>query len=270
MERKNIISFAEQYIKKSANNFISEEVAMKPEYVGMQIFDLPVFAFGKADDELYNEFKSSEIIGNDFMPPAEWLTDAKTVTSVFLPYTAKVRASNAENYEWPSNEWLHGRYEGQMFLQSMVSYLAGKIRETGYKVVVPAEDNKYFNKAIESDGVKKFTTSWSERHVAFACGLGTFGLSKGLITEKGMCGRFGSLITDLDLTKDIRKYKDPYEYCIMCGVCVSHCPVNAISLKDGKNSALCSEFLNKVNEKDSPRYGCGKCQVGVPCEHKMP
>lgn len=33
---------------------------------------------------------------------------------------------------------------------------------------------------------KTFGSNWSERHAAYVCGLGTFGLSKGLITDKGM------------------------------------------------------------------------------------
>ena len=270
MDRDDIKSLINRYTDDSPNNYISKKTAMMPEYAGMKIFDLPLVVFGNASDGLFNEFKSPEIIGNDFLPPAEWLPDAGTVISVFFPYTTEVRVSNAKSYEWPSNEWLHGRYEGQMFLQSAISFLAGEIKKAGYNVIVPADDDKYFNKSIEVDGNKKYTSSWSERHVAYACGLGTFGLSKGLITEKGMCGRFGSLITDLDLPKDTRKYKEPYEYCTMCGICVSHCPINAISLKDGKNSVLCMEFLNKVSEKCSPRYGCGKCQVNVPCEHKIP
>ena len=116
----------------------------------------------------------------------------------------------------------------------------------------------------------RYIPSWSERHAAFACGLGTFGLSKGLITEKGVCGRFGSIITDLELPPDERNYKEVYEYCNMCGVCITHCPVNAISLDKGKNSSLCSKFLDEVREKHAPRYGCGKCQVSVPCESGIP
>ncbi len=115
-----------------------------------------------------------------------------------------------------------------------------------------------------------FTSNWSERHVAFICGLGIFGLSKGLITEKGIAGRFGSIVTNLYLNPVSRKYKHILEFCQNCGKCKNRCPVHAISLEKGKNHLICSEFLNRIKEKYKPRHGCGKCQVNVPCEDKMP
>ena len=36
-------------------------------------------------------------------------------------------------------------------------------------------------------------STWSERHVAYVSGLGTFGLSGGLITAKGQAVRLGSV-----------------------------------------------------------------------------
>jgi len=113
-------------------------------------------------------------------------------------------------------------------------------------------------------------SNWSERHVAFVCGLGTFGLSKGLITKSGIAGRFGSILTELYLPPNNREYENIYEYCSMCGICVKNCPANAISIENGKNHNICSEFLNKTAKKYNPRYGCGKCQIGVPCENKIP
>ncbi|RKJ54879.1 epoxyqueuosine reductase, partial [bacterium 1XD42-8] len=41
-------------------------------------------------------------------------------------------------------------------------------------------------------------------------------------------------------------------------------------LEQGKNHALCREYLQKTKEKFSPRFGCGKCQTGVPCEYQIP
>lgn len=66
--------------------------------------------------------------------------------------------------------------------------------------MIPASDPRFesVTKPDPKRGEKwqgvSYTSNWSERHVAFVCGLGTFGLSKGLITEKGIAGRLGSLI----------------------------------------------------------------------------
>ena len=110
----------------------------------------------------------------------------------------------------------------------------------------------------------------SERHAAYACGLGTFGLSRGIITQKGMAGRVASMIVDSTLETDERPYSGVYDYCVKCGACAKRCPAGAITVERGKNNALCSRYLDRMGERYAPRYGCGKCQTGVPCEHKIP
>jgi len=266
MTKHEIIKNAEKFVEESPGNYISAEAAISAEYLGMKIYDSPIFAFGCANDELYEKYKSPDVIGSHFLAPLEWLPNAKTVISFFLPYTERINAANGRDYSWPADEWLHGRYEGQIFLTSLSMHIQQLLTKEGYDSLAPSFDPQYGN----AGGDSKFTSNWSERHVAFACGLGTFGLSKGIITKKGTSGRFGSILTALDLPKDNRTYTDVYEYCTMCGACVPHCPVQAISLADGKKSLLCSGFLDKVREKCSPRYGCGKCQVNVPCESGIP
>jgi len=115
-----------------------------------------------------------------------------------------------------------------------------------------------------------YTSNWSERHTAYAAGLGTFGLSKGLITRKGVAGRFLSVITAAVFQPDARPYTGIYDYCNNCGVCSANCPASAISKEKGKNHYLCSEFLESTRAKHAPRFACGKCQVKVPCEEKAP
>ena len=115
-----------------------------------------------------------------------------------------------------------------------------------------------------------FASNWSERHAAFAAGLGTFSLTRGLITKRGMAGRFGSVIVDLPLEVSPRPYREPYEYCIRCGACARRCPAGAISLERGKEQAPCKAYLGRQKQLYAPRYGCGKCQTAVPCEAGIP
>ena len=262
MTKDIIIASAVQFVASSPGNCISDEVALDPGIAGMKIYETPIFAFGAADDELYVKYKEINVIGSPFMTPVEWLPGAKTVLSFFLPFTERVKEANAQNNDWPADEWLQARYEGQLFLQDLCLYLQKSLCDAGHTCLIPSLDPRFkiFDRSIPN---------WSERHAAFACGLGTFGLSKGLITEKGICGRYGSLLTDLSLDTDKRPYTEIYEYCSMCGVCIKKCPAKAIS-KDGKDSSLCAAFLSKVREKHAPRYGCGKCQVDVLCESGIP
>ena len=115
-----------------------------------------------------------------------------------------------------------------------------------------------------------YSSNWSERHAAYVCGLGTFSLTRAIITQKGTAGRLGSIITDLELEPDPRPYTGLYDYCTRCGACIRRCPVQAISLEGGKLQDPCNQRSAMLRERYAPRYGCGKCQTGIPCQSRIP
>ena len=269
MNKNDIINIANEFVINSTYNYVSKEDAISEEFIGMKIFDEPIFAFGNAMANEFKLLKSPAAVGEIFMLPTEWLTGATTVISFFLPFTNMVVNSNKADKYWPTAQWLHGRIEGQKFVIEITRHINDKIIEKGYQSIVPTLDKRFKLKKNESD-MLTYTSSWSERHVAFLCGLGTFGLSRGIITKKGMAGRLGSIITNLKLEADKKFYTDLYEYCTMCGACIKKCPVNAISLKEGKDHIKCSGFLDLTKEIFNPRYGCGKCQISVPCSRQIP
>lgn len=271
MDKKGLIRIAEDFVETSAENRVTKADALSEEVVGMRIFDAPIFGFGDAGDEYFSLLKDPGIIGPHFRSPEEWLPEAQTVISFFLPFTETVRGSNARERLWPSKEWLHARIEGQAMLSRLSIYLNEELVKAGYATVAPTRSAGYWdNEKPSGKNPLGFTSTWSERHVAFVCGLGTFGLSKGIITTKGMAGRFGSLVTSLRLTPDTRTYEGIYEHCSSCGACIRQCPVSAISFEHGKDHVVCSDFLDETRERFRPRYGCGKCQVNVPCESRIP
>lgn len=280
MDKEDLVKMAAHFVKNSEDNVITKNIALSETVIGMKIFEAPIFAFGAADDEYFRLLKEPAAIGEHFLLPQEWLPQSKTVISFFLPFTEAVKKGNRRDMLWPSEEWLHGRIEGQVFLIKLCQYLNSELINAGYKSIVPSLDKRFWAKTRlnnptqhsenDNETTLSFTSNWSERHVAFVCGLGTFGLSKGLITKKGIAGRFGSIITELYLSPGKREYNSIYEYCSMCGACVKNCPVNAISIDKGKNHVICSNFVDRTAEKYKPRYGCGKCQIGVPCESSIP
>lgn len=277
MDKQEIIEMGACFIRKSEENHIKRDIAISDLVVGMRIFDDPIFAFGDADDKYFSRLKDPSIIGEHFNLPKEWLSQAKTVISFFLPFSKLVKNSNKQDKTWPSEGWLHGRIEGQALLNSLCLKINKELIKQGYRSIIPSLSKKFWSRSgyamnnqltvYQKPNLPVFTSNWSERHVAFICGLGTFGLSKGLITKKGIAGRFGSIITDLYIEPDLRKYEDSSEYCLKCGECIKQCPAHAISLEGGKSHFICSEFLDKIKVKYRPRYGCGKCQVNVPCEN---
>jgi epoxyqueuosine reductase QueG len=267
-----LIELFNEFVNVSPKNFVAPDLALKPELAGMRIFDEPLIGFADALDPYFAELKNPQAIGDHFMLPREWLPQARTVISFFLPFTDVVKTANRRDRDWPAYEWLHARIEGQAFIGELCRYFVDIIKAEGFSCIAPCIDPRFSTKSSVTDAAKQgfYTSNWSERHVAHVCGLGTFGLSRGLITAKGIAGRFGSLVTDAFFAPTKRPYAGINDYCTRCGACARNCPVEAISLEKGKMHPPCSVFVDKTLSKYRPWYGCGKCQVRVPCESRIP
>ncbi|RQD71906.1 MAG: epoxyqueuosine reductase [Tindallia sp. MSAO_Bac2] len=266
MNLKDYSEMALEFMENGQENLVSASDALRDEVSGLKMYEAPIFGAASAGDSLFKRLKEEGIVGSHHRLPEEWLQEAQTVISFFAPFTLPVRKSNSRNMIWPSDEWLHARIEGQKFLNLLLQYLKAETEKFGYLCVIPSQSQLF-----KSDDQKKHTSNWSERHVAHICGLGTFSLSKGLITEKGVAGRFGSLVTNLKIKPEKeRPYSQYDEYCTYCGACIDNCPAKAINLREGKKHEPCCDYINFIRKKEAPRYGCGKCQVSVPCEDQIP
>lgn len=252
---KDIINQAGEFIINTNYNKVEE-------LNGIHLFDVPIIGVADANDPLFLKLKDKDAVGDGHMTPLEWMPKAKAVISYFLPFTEAVRKANRKSKELPAIEWLYGRIEGETVNRELAKLLAEKITDMGGEAIIPAMDSRFT--------AKNYKSNWSERHVAFISGLGTFGLSKSIITEKGAAGRLGSIIVSIPFKATERKYEGIYDYCSQCGACINRCPAQAID-RSGKKHEPCDNFLTNVTKKlFSPRYGCGKCQTAVPCEYKIP
>jgi epoxyqueuosine reductase QueG len=273
MEKAGFEKLVTDYINTAPGNFVPAETALRPELTGMRIFEEPIFGYADAGDSRFAELKKPEIIGEHLLLPGEWLPGAKTVISAFLPFTGQVREGNRSSGKEPSAEWYHARIAGQDFQDAVCGHITSCFEAEGFPCAAPMTDPRFArgNPGI-TDKTRQayYTSNWSERHAAYICGLGTFGLSKGLITSRGIAGRFISVITAACFEPSPRSYRGVYEYCTRCGACARNCPAGAISLEQGKIHPRCSEFQEGWRKTFNIRYSCGKCQVKVPCENRIP
>lgn len=267
MYMKSITEQLNEFVAKGAGNYITAEQALNSEMEGLRIYDEPLIGIASAADPLFLKMHDTEVIGPHFRTPDQWLSGPKSVISVFMPYSKRIKEANAESVSDIAIEWLHGRVEGQDFLLETGEFIKTVIEDAGYRAVIPFLDKDFWKVESHEEG---YTSNWSERHVAYICGLGTFGLSKSLITRAGSAGRFISIVTDMELPVTERDYTQVYQYCSFCGQCIKRCPAGAISLENGKKHEPCGDFVHHVRTDYPDYYGCGKCQTGVPCQNKNP
>lgn len=267
-----------KFVKESKENWLDE---IEDHY-----YDEPIIGFASADDQLFEEYK--KIIDTEHLTPKEAFEisfgegsyKGGTIISIVLPISEKIRKSNGLQKEWPSKEWTLLRTFGdEVFIRLLAGFLEECLRQRDCRAIVPsmAEWHKIYRIASGP------TSNWSERHVAYAAGNGTFSINDGFITEKGIAVRLISVITDLVLEPNARTAKNHVENCLLCskgicGACIKRCPVNAITEK-GHDKLKCYQYVygeesRKLAEArgTSPKAGggCGLCQTNVPCEYKNP
>src|SRR5690606_34805243 len=103
------------------------------------------------------------------------------------------------------------------------------LESAGYPAVAPVLVEGWSWQTPEKYG---FSSTWSERHAAYAGGLGTFGLCDGLITPRGKAMRTGSVIARVKIDPSPRPYSHHREYCLFfsrgsCLKCMERCPAGA-------------------------------------------
>jgi epoxyqueuosine reductase len=248
------------------------------------IFDEPLVRFADADDPIFREYKT--IIDSSHLTPREAISKTLnqnqknaparlSVISWILPVTHKTRESNRRQKTAPSRSWSYTRWYGEKFNDALREHVVKFLTDTGYMTVAPVLQLYFETKSNE----KGRYSIWSERHIAYAAGHGTFSLSDGFITERGIAHRCGSVVTNLVLPVSLRTAKSPYSNCLFyvnkkCIACIIRCPAGAVT-ESGHDKIKCDDYLNSTigyvrEEYNVGQAGCGLCQTKVPCEFRNP
>ncbi len=261
---------------------------MEYPYYGEPIFEEPLVGFVRGDDPILTEYK--KIIGPHHFTPFEimkWQAEKNnvpapaakdlSVVSLIMPLTRKTKGDNAKREDWVSERWAQTRLLGEMFSQKFVREMVTGLMNRGILAVAP-DVTPMFNK--KRYPVVGWASPWSHRHIAYAAGLGSFGIHDFFITEKGCAHRAASFVVNLKLNPNCERKADIHAGClhyqgIKCLKCAKRCPVDAITAGQAHDKERCMQRV-----KDSTKYcnrnyhifiyGCGICATGVPCESGIP
>jgi epoxyqueuosine reductase QueG len=284
--------------------FASSELnRLHENYGGGRIFSDPLIGVAGGADPIYQKYK--EVVGPEHFTPLEfWQVEGQNtvpakdlrVISIVFPFSNQIREESKNIIQLkrlilPAEIYSVGRNYANEFKKETCRNIIKFLENKGYKGIAGLLSENF---TIILKGT--FYSNWSERHSAFAAGLGTFSLHEGLITEVGCNVRIGSVVTDAPLKITPRKSDDPYANCLFyskgtCKKCVEKCPAGAIS-EEGHDKNKCNFYRIKIGRKvnsrigsilkthfryingelreQDPPVGCAFCQFGVPCMDKNP
>ena len=142
-----------------------------------KIFDAPLVGFSSGADPLYDEYKSH--IGSFYFSPLELLTKTFpgkepaaadiTVISWIIASTKATRREQAEQDRYPSERWVRTRDLGEKFNNAIRAHVVEHLEAAGIAAVAPLLSPHW---ARSDQGPYAPCSNWSERHAAYAAGLG--------------------------------------------------------------------------------------------------
>lgn len=280
----------EQALRECIEAFVRDSSLNRLQRLdGSPIFETPLVGYAHGGDPLFQEYKT--IIGPFHMTPREVIQYALeegpvarhsslkrlSVICWVLPISEATRISNRAQKDEPSVRWAHTRTYGEAFNDALRRYVVDTLRSAGYLAIAPLLSKGF--RTVNEGVARPPVSTWSERHALYAAGLGTFSLSEGLITPRGVAHRCGSVVTNLPLQPTPRTAENHVANCLFlwegtCGKCIERCPAGAIT-REGHDKAKCREWAYGRTKALAEREqisatGCGLCQTGTPCEAGIP
>lgn len=222
----------------------------------------PLVGFARADHPGLRRLRA--VVDPEHFMPEDFLEGATMVISYFLPFIPPVADGNVAG-SLASDEWAEAYLATNELAPRINRYLVDRLAEAGYRAAAPDPAR------IGLLGAERLWSRWSQRHVAYFAGLGTFGLNHMLIGEAGCCGRYFSIVADLPVTTDEPATE---EYCLYkrrgaCKVCVAHCVAGALSPEGFDRDRCYAQCLENAARRPGADV-CGKCVVGLPCAFRRP
>ncbi len=274
-------------IVEEIERFVREDPTNRLDLDGLPIYHEPLVGFAAGNDPLFKKLKT--VIGAFHLTPFEAIQRAAELKGVetppegsigviafALPMYKETVKDNAAMSDRPARRWVHGKYYGEKFWERLTGHIISFLKHKGRFAVSPVDEADFYKVTI--DPRVGYASNWSQRHVAYAAGLGTFGLSDGLITEKGVAEAIGTVVVDMPFASPPRP-DDIHAASLFysrgtCKACVKRCPAGAIS-EAGHDKNKCGSFAFSQTPLNKERYGieiysCGLCLTGGPCTDRNP
>ena len=218
----------------------------------------PLLGYASAGNPLFQQLKTA--VGPEHLLPQDLLSGAATVVCFYLPFTGELVKNNRE-HAYVARSWAEAYIETNTLISLCCEELATTLAAYGIAAA--------WQKPTHNFDPAKLSAQWSHKHIAYICGMGTFGVHQMLITPYGCAGRFGSLVIDRTLTPSPQPAE---QFCFYhrngsCLNCVKKCPSGALT-REGLDKQKCYSYLLEVDAFFADLGlcdACGKCACCGPC-----
>jgi epoxyqueuosine reductase QueG len=223
----------------------------------------PLVGFADAEDPLFGQLKKAVRPSHDL--PGDLLPGARTVVAYFLPFDPAIPRSNHRG-DFASETWAVAYIETNRLIATINDRINTLLEQGGFRGTrLPATHN--FDEA-------QLMSDWSHKHVAYIAGIGSFGHHHLLITDKGCCGRLGSVVTDAAIAPTLGqdRIRCLFKHDGSCRKCEQRCPADALGNDPFARHACYDQLLENARRHEHLGLAdvCGKCAAIVPCSFVDP
>lgn len=247
-------------LKEKIAGLVREYVKIYPSENGTpEMWRIPLVGFADVNDPYIRALP--QIVAEGHQMPEDLMGNPNVIISYFIPFTRELARENVgiENNA-ASESWASAYKITNDMMAKLNVYLVEELKKLGYQAAAS-------NAVMDYEILK---SNWSHRHIAYAAGLGTFGINNMLITKDGCCGRYNSIVANIPVEPDhhLEAENCLYKSKGICKKCVENCFSGALTI-EGFDRKKCYETC----EKNVELYGvdvCGKCVTNIPCAFIAP
>ncbi|MCL2143843.1 MAG: 4Fe-4S binding protein [Methanomassiliicoccaceae archaeon] len=186
--------------------------------------------------------------------PSSLMRGSRSVIVIGMPVQRTILATAPSSYYFEHYKTINS------MLDLAAQRIAMELQIIGHASIFVSRDGYQGIEGLRKDASSFF----SHRHAAYLAGMGTFGVSNMLLTEKnGPRIRFTSVITTAELPAGAPMKG---QLCTSCGRCIEECPENAVASgmypDNITNKQKCVEYSAVLRTEG--RSPCGRCIFVCP------
>lgn len=264
-------------LKARLYDAVKKGIKVYEESCGRQTrFKEPLIGFANTSEPVFDMYYDNSFCKH----PRKVYNPARAIIVYFLPYEDDIVESNRQGSE-PSAKWVQAYHDSTWALMKVNASITEELNRFGRLAAICNTPNDW--------NEKKCGPEWNFKIAANVAGMGDFGPAGCIMTEAGPAGRFGAILTDVNLAPErdfgfgnsesrgntpemFQAFKKFMTHCCyetgnsegaaseeaISHALIESCPGGAITA-EGINRKACQAYCKTIFEYVPTPDICGKC-----------